>query len=162
MQKLNFREYRGKRIDNHEWIYGSLSYLILEGVFITENRIEHELERGLTFGELSDMCQEVTPESVGQFTGRCSKNGDKFFEGDIVKRTCTEKISPMVGNIKVPCDAWEIGVIRYDNEFAGFEVSVFKQKDLWYGDLPHGIILNHYDWQIIGNITDNPEIVMPI
>lgn len=159
MQKLNFREYRGKRIDNREWVYGTLSFLILDGAYIIENGIAHKLDKDLTFGDLNEMVYKVIPESVGQFTGRCTENGDKFFEGDIVKRTCTEKITPMIGNIKVPCDAWEIGVVRYDNEFTGFEVSVFKQKDLWYGNLPHGSTLNHYDWQIIGNLTDTPELI---
>jgi len=152
-------EFRGKGLKSDKWVYGNLSFLILDGVYITEQGIKHELEKSLTFEDLSEMCQKVIPESVGQFTGRRNESGDKFFEGDIVKRTCTEKISPMVGNIRVPCDAWEIGVVRYDNEFTGFEVSVFKQKDLWYGNLPHGSTLNHYDWQIIGNLTDTPELI---
>ena len=149
--------FRGKGKKDGEWKYGSL-VLVLEGSFIWDQRMHKTLEKDLTFAGLDDMIQAVIPESVGQFTGRCIKSGTKLFEGDIVKRTCTEKIEALTGN-EIPCDAWEIGVVRYNNDFAGFEISIFKQKDLWYGKMPHGNTLNHYNWEIIGNTTDNPDIL---
>ena len=141
-------EFRGKGLKNGNWLYGNLSYLIPGSSYITEQKIKLEM------GELF---LEVIPESVGQFTGRYTKKGDKLFEGDILKRTCIEKVN-MTNGTRTPCDAWEIGVIQYNNEFSGFEVSVFKQKDLWYGELPHSNTILHFSWEIIGNLTDTPEL----
>lgn len=74
------REYRGKRIDNGEWVEGSLVHECAGQMDISISYLSGE------YGEL--VCRddyEVDPETVGQYIGREDREGSKLFDGDIAK-----------------------------------------------------------------------------
>ena len=69
--------FRGKRTDNDEWVYGDL----IQNVDCLKIREQEKSIKKIA------KSYEVDPETVGQCTGLCDKNGKKIFEGDIVRLT---------------------------------------------------------------------------
>lgn len=66
--------FRGKRIDNGEWIYGGI-YVDNAGCFIINDSLPVNPLRAVCNGV------QVDPETVGQFMGLTDKKGNKIFEG---------------------------------------------------------------------------------
>ena len=130
--------FRGKRVDNGEWVEGSL----LKGkkgdadcaIIVPEKELQ---AIGLDFcGECNrpyDKSFEVFPETVGQFTGLTDKNGKKIFEGDIIRSNS------------------ERGYIEYYPNDCAFDV-VDDHGFYW-------LISEMSNIEVIGNIHDNPELL---
>lgn len=128
--------FRGKRLDNYEWVYGSY-YLDLNGCdYIVP----------INWTLICDSEIKVLHETVGQFTGLLDKNGNKIFEGDIVKSKYKQIFEIKFGEF----------VDTKSHEQVGF-YQVYLKDDTWDG-FSHGNMDYVKDSEIIGNIHDNKEL----
>ena len=139
--------FRGKRIDNGEWIRGSL----ITDVFYTikdNESIPYILNSDMAeydcfedFGEHNGI-YEVDKDTICQYTGLTSKNGKKIFEGDIL-RHADETILKTVWN---------------DRKY-GFAAQCVKGSVL-LKDCKWGLWEFESDEvEVIGNVFDNPELL---
>ena len=121
--------FKAKHEDNGEWIEGSL-LIFPDG---TTNICKAY--------ELSVLIKvEVDPETVCQYTGLNDKNGKKIFEGDILK---TDKFSE-------PNKQY---IVKFDLQFGAF---IGQDKYNTYFVTFDG---DSDQFEVIGNIFDNPELL---
>lgn len=115
--------FRGKRLDNGEWVEGSLIIWSYGGYSIEIGRLDTPME-------------SVIPDTVGQYTGLTDNVQQRIFEGDIVS------ILP---------DDGEMGVIKWADDEAMFVLEAdgwYANFDNYYStDLEViGNIHDNADW----------------
>lgn len=144
--------FRGKRVDNGEWVYGNLVEWLNETKDVSI--IAHPF--GCCIDEVGNLVLieepfvcKVHPETVGQYTGMTDKNGNKIFEGDILalSGSCQE----IDGSIVDYIENYEV---EYKN--AAFYACNVEHK-VMLSELVVSMETNDY-LAIIGNIYDGVGI----
>jgi uncharacterized phage protein (TIGR01671 family) len=137
--------FRGKRIDNGEWIDGSL--LVLNNPC---NNYKIFPQNSLSIHD----SLTVDPITVSQFTGLIDKNGKKIFEGDIL--SFSDSYVPHFAKVIFETD--EIGSCGCC--YSAFQGSGFVGEILPGSDYSYSCFSEDLrESEIIGNVFDNPELV---
>ena len=121
--------FRGKRIDNGEWIYGDICNH--DGVISYIG--QHPADGSM-------LCYDLDPSTIGQYTGLTDKNGSRIFEGDIV-RCSTGRICKVIFFISPGVSGFDLVPIGGFDAPPPYKWSLFT------------------DTEVIGNIHDNPELL---
>lgn len=155
--------FRGKRIDNGEWVYGLLCRVGDKYANIVEKDTEV-------------LCS-VSTKTIGQYTGLTDKNGKKIFEGDIVRYYHHKKSLVPVTDIKPEEDHYgrdeESGlplayrttkIIRYKGHveldpILGMTINLKNRCEWWRNLNYEDDSINSDRLEVIGNIHDNPELL---
>ena len=123
--------FRGKRLDNGEWVEGFYVHLHDTHKKKESHRIYPENAKE-DFGVFYLNWFEVDPATAGQYTGLTDKNGKKIFEGDIIE---------IRGYVY--CCCWDEGNLEFmlinEKESFGMGYAAFSRMN------------------VIGNVHDNPK-----
>ena len=125
--------FRGKRVDNGELVYGWLCRVGDKYANIVEKDTEV-------------LCS-VSTKTIGQYTGLTDKNGKKIFEGDIIKIVPDYDYSDDYSISKVYSYNGVFCVDYHGDDFDSTALGFLEDY------LPDG------DFEVIGNIHDNPELL---
>ena len=133
--------FRGKRLGNNEWLYGSHFTDSGEDYIIPQNLL------GINDYEE----YQVDQNTVGQFTGQYDKNDKKIYEGDVVRWEYPDydHCTGWRGTVKNVCKVtFEYGSFRIN----AYPYNLGSCEDFFEDKKTYGL-------EVIGNIYDNPELL---
>lgn len=131
--------FRGKKTWDGLWVYGMPTY-----TYDMSGSRDKSIQAIIQSGNIVESM--VNPFTFGQYTGLKDKNGNKIFEGDIVKYYDWYDIKH--DDDPEHEENGELGKVTYNNEEAYFDAGyiMLSEVALWTAE-------------IIGNIHDNPELL---
>ncbi|WP_281798549.1 YopX family protein [Prevotella pallens] len=126
--------FRGKDFLKEEWVYGDLVK--------TKNFVAIKRTNGDYFHPT-----QVSPNTVGQYTGLKDKDGREIYEGDIL-----QYIGKRRDNMN---KVYRRKVVFHEGMFALLSKELPAYSALNYHCMEDG----RSAWSVIGNIHDNPELI---
>lgn len=140
--------FKAKRKDNGEWVEGDL--IREQDIFGKINTRIYQIK-----GDGAYQKHDVDPETICQYTGKSDKNGKKVFENDILKGFQYPFL--FEGNYN-----YFASVVWFEDASA-FGTYTFKNpqskvRGISEGDTSYLGEWDNDDWEVIGNIFDNPEL----
>ena len=142
--------FKAKRLDNGEWVEGYYVYCR------KRHYILPVLNKAIGFDEREDEWIEIDPDTICQYTGLTDKNGKKIWENDILRGY--QYPYRYDGN-----DNYFAEVTWFEN-CPAFGIYTFKNPKSNVCGISEGNTefmenWNSEDWEVIGNIFDNPELL---
>ncbi len=140
-------KFRGKRIDNGEWVCGVPVVTSISGAYMVSAKAKSKGGKsGIVVRDVV-VQHEVDPATIGQYTGLKDKNGTEIYEGDIVTACWYDYEEPSHDTT---------GIVEFTNGWMGYWIADYDKKE--FSELNGD---GYYSWtiHIIGNIHDNPELL---
>lgn len=161
-------KFRGKRVDNGQWVYGCLVNNLWVKSELTDKPGQPTCEIiALPDGYydswehiIENYIFEVIPETVGQFTGMQDKNGREIYEWDAVQVYFYDSYKNYTYQFE-KAQAWKDGKYHDDIKVVKF----FSGSFVIWSDLIQdyrcfaNLARPGECLEVIGNIHDNPELI---
>ena len=137
--------FRGKRTINGDWVYGDFMRgnerkSLRDSIFVYDSETQ-------SFNDY-----EINPSTLGQYTGLTDKNGKRIFEGDILH--IAKNADGLGGYYQPPLDYPVNVVVKWDLCAWMWETLCDDKRYISFPDA-----WCHYECEVIGNITDNQELL---
>ena len=148
--------FRGKRIDNGEWVYGF--YVCID------NKHHYIFTGGKDTSGLypTFLYHEVDPSTVGQYTGMTDRKGKKIFEGDLLSATIKAVVNKRINDWGLTDYDFEKKTAVWSVEWKVFNARhgfyVYGKDRRFHALLSNSIMIN-CDCEVIGNIHDNIKLL---